>query len=118
MIYRIAEQADWLRAQREGVFASADLVAEGFIHCSEQHQVARTASKYYSGKTALVLLEIDDSALGAALVRENLTGSGMFPHSYQPIPLGAILRHFDFAVGADGRFTLPAELGWPSDSND
>jgi uncharacterized protein (DUF952 family) len=96
MIYRIAEQPDWLRAQREGVFASADLRAEGFIHCSEHHQVARTAQKYYTGKSALVLLEIDEGLLGTALLRENLTGSGVFPHVYGPIPLAAIVRHFDF----------------------
>ena len=108
MIYRIAEQIDWLRAQREGVFASGDLSEEGFIHCSEFHQVLRTAEKYYAGKTGLVLLEIDDGVLGALLVREDLGGSGVFPHAYAPIPLGAIVRHFDFGVDADGRFELPA----------
>lgn len=118
MIYRIAERDDWIRAQSTGAFASADLRAEGFIHCSEQHQVSRTAKKYYAGKTALVLLEIDDGVLGAALVREDLTGSGLFPHSYAPIPLVAIVRHFDFAVAADGSFALPAGLGWKSDSRD
>ncbi len=103
MIYRITEAADWSQAQRDGVFASADLAAEGFIHCSDRHQVARTAQKYYAGKTALVLLEIDDSKLGAALVREDLTGSGMFPHVYGPIPLSAIHGHVDFnaAVATD-----------------
>lgn len=108
MIYRIAEAVDWERAQREGVFASADLAAEGFIHCSERDQVARTAKKYYAGKTRLLLLEIDDSVLGAALVRENLTGSGEFPHVYGSIPLRAIVRHCDFDSGTvcttrDGR---------------
>ena len=96
MIYRIAEQSDWSRAQREGVFASGDLAAEGFIHCSERHQVARTAQKYYRGKTSLFLLEIDDGVLGGTLVREDLTGSGVFPHVYAPISLNAIVRHFDF----------------------
>ena len=118
MIYRIAELADWSRAQSTGAFASTDLSLEGFIHCSEQHQVARTARKYYAGKSALMLLEVDENMLGAALVREDLTGSGMFPHSYAPIPLVAIVRHFDFAVAADGSFTLPAGLGWSSDNND
>ena len=112
MIYRIAELADWIRAKKTGLFASADLSLEGFIHCSERHQLARSAGKYYAGKSALMLLEIDDSVLGAALVREDLTGSGLFPHSYAPIPLAAIVRHFDFAVAADGRFTAPAGLGW------
>ena len=108
MIYRISEQDDWLRAQRDGVFASADLIAEGFIHCSEPHQVAQTAQKYYAGKSALVLLEIDEGLLGNTLRRENLTGSGVFPHVYGPIPLRAIARHFDFdaticSVAKDGR---------------
>ena len=96
MIYRIAEQSDWNCAQREGVFTSGDLAAEGFIHCSERYQVARTAQKYYRGKTSLFLLEIDDAVLGGTLVREDLTGSGVFPHVYAPISLGAIVRHFDF----------------------
>jgi uncharacterized protein (DUF952 family) len=102
MIYRIAEQNDWRNAQREGVFASADLSAEGFIHCSEHHQVARTARKYYAGKSALLLLEIDEGLLGAMLVREDLTGSGVFPHAYGAIPLPAIVRHLDFDA-ATGR---------------
>ena len=118
MIYRIAEQADWQRAQRDGGFASADLAAEGFIHCSEQHQVARTAKKYYAGKTALILLEIDDAMLGATLVHEDLSGSGIFPHVYAPIPLAAIIRHFDFAVARDGGFSLPEGLGWAAASSD
>ena len=118
MIYRIAEQADWQRAQRDGVFASADLTAEGFIHCSTQHQVTRTARKYYAGKTALMLLEIDESMLGATLVREDLSGSGIFPHVYAPIPIAAIVRHFDFAVARDGDFSLPDGLGWTSPSSD
>ena len=118
MIYRIAELADWIRAQKTGLFASADLSLEGFIHCSERHQLARTAGKYYAGKSALMLLEIDDSVLGASLVREDLTGSGVFPHSYAPIPLASIVRHFDFAVAANGRFEVPAGLGWSTVSND
>ena len=118
MIYRIAEPADWASAQRKGEFASADLADEGFIHCSEQHQVARTARKYYAGKKSLVLLEIDEILLGAALVREDLAGSGVFPHVYEPIPLSAIVRHFDFTVADDGRCNLPAGLGWSSSIND
>ena len=118
MIYRIAEQADWQLAQRDGAFASADLAAEGFIHCSEHHQVARTAKKYYAGKTALILLEIDENMLGPTLVREDLSSSGIFPHVYAPIPLAAIIRHFDFAVARDGGFSLPEGLGWAAASSD
>jgi uncharacterized protein (DUF952 family) len=106
MIYRIAESSDWQRARQSGYFASADLAAEGFIHISELHQVLRTANKYYRGKVGLVLL------LDQNIIREDLTGSGVyFPHSYVPIPLRAIVRHFDFGENAAGGFYLPVELG-------
>jgi uncharacterized protein (DUF952 family) len=107
MIYRIAEEADWTRAQHTGQFASADLQLEGFIHCSEQYQILRTAQKYYSGKSRLVLLEINEATIIASLKREDSAGRGeMFPHVYAAIPLTAITRHFDF-MEADGVFVLP-----------
>ena len=59
MIYRIAETQDWEAAQASGYFASADLAAEGFIHCCTAPQVAAVATRYYQGQEALVLLEID-----------------------------------------------------------
>jgi uncharacterized protein (DUF952 family) len=111
MIYRIAEPGDWLHARQNGCFASADLQAEGFIHLSELSQVLRTANKYYLGKTGLVLLKIDETRLDAAVIREDLTGSGIhFPHSYAPIPLNAIVGHFELAEDAGGGYSLPAGL--------
>ena len=107
MIYRIAEPEDWLQCLRSGQFASADLSLEGFIHCSEKQQILRTAAKYYAGKTGLVLLEIDDTLLGADVRREDLTGRGEnFPHVYAPIPMVAIAWHFDFFETEAG-FALP-----------
>ena len=107
MIYRIAEENDWKRAQQIGKFASADLQAEGFIHCSEQPQILRTAAKYYAGKKSLVLLEIDETKIIDHLKREDSTGRGeMFPHIYAPIPLAAITRNFDF-IETDMGFRLP-----------
>ena len=111
MIYRITEQSDWLQTQRSGFFASDDLAAEGFIHSSELHQVLRTANKYYRGKGSLLLLEIDETLLGETVVREDLTGSGIFfPHIYAPIPIHAIVRHFSFFADALTGFALPTEL--------
>jgi uncharacterized protein (DUF952 family) len=107
MIYRIAEENDWRRAQQTGEFASADLQLEGFIHCSEHQQILRTAQKYYSGKKPLLLLEIDETKIINDLKREDSLGRGeMFPHIYAPIPLAAITRHVDF-METDGVFVLP-----------
>lgn len=107
MIYRLAEPAEWHRAQHTGVFVSADLAAEGFIHCSERHQIGQTAQKHFAGITGLILLEISESVLGETLVRENLTGTGFFPHIYGPIPLRAIHGYIEFnpAIATDQYLT-------------
>jgi uncharacterized protein (DUF952 family) len=107
MIYRIAEADDWAQAQQTGEFVSTDLAHEGFIHCSEQHQILRTAQKYYAGKTRLILLEIDEAEIATYIKREDLTGRGeMFPHVYGPIPVRAISRYFNFIETATG-FVMP-----------
>lgn len=109
-IYRITENAFWQSAQGAGEFASADLANEGFIHASERHQVLRTAARYYAGKTDLVLLEIDETALGDKVVREDSTGRGeKFPHVYGPIPLRAVVRVAPLVETAGG-FRFPE--GW------
>ncbi len=118
MIYRIAESEEWLSTLRCGQFASADLAQEGFIHCSEKQQILRTAEKYYAGKTDLRLLEIDDILMGEKVRRESSGERGeYFPHVYAPIPMTAILRHFDFRVedaeidtDIPRRFLLPPAL--------
>ena len=110
-VYRIAEREDWLQCLRLGHFASADLKREGFIHCSEKHQVLRTAAKYYAGKTDLVLLEIDETQIEQNLKREDLTGKGeRFPHIYAAIPIAAVVHHAALLVDSEGRFTLPFDL--------
>lgn len=111
MIYRIAEAEDWLAARRSGQFASADLAVEGFIHCSEYNQILATGARYYAGKAGLTLLEIDETKI-ATIVKRELAASRneMFPHIFAPIPLAAIVRHFDFLADTDGRFALPAAL--------
>ncbi len=111
MIYRIADSADWYAALSSGEFASADLALEGFIHCSTREQVLRTASKYYAGHCDLLLLEIDDAAIGARLRFEDLAGKGeSFPHVYASIPLAAVVRHFAFVPDEHDRFSLPYGL--------
>lgn len=110
MIYRITTQEDWARAKAGDVFASEDLANEGFIHCSELHQVLRTALRYYKGARDLMLLEIDESLLGESLKREDTTGRGeRFPHVDAPIPLDAVVGVFALTEGETG-FQLPCVL--------
>lgn len=111
MIYRIADMADWIKAIREGQFASADLAAEGFIHCAEREQVQGVANRHYTDRTELVLLALDESRLGVPVIRENtIGGTELFPHVYGPLPLAAVRNHALLARDADGRVLWPD--GW------
>ena len=114
MIYRIADLADWETARTTGFLASADLAVEGFIHTSEQAQILETARRYYAGRAALVLLEVDEAILSAAGVRHErnwvASREAFFTHIFGPVPLGAITRRWAFAADAAGVFTLPSEL--------
>ena len=114
MLYRLAEPADWNHAQQTGFFASADLVAEGFIHASEVHQMLETARRYYAGRADLVLLEWDEVALIAAGVRVERewvpTRQQHFAHVFGPVPVNVVRRHWSFEADEHGDFQLPSDL--------
>ena len=114
MLYRIAEPADWHHAHQTGFFVSADLAAEGFIHCSECYQILETTRRYYAGRADLVLLEWDEEVLTAANVRVERewvpSREQHFAHVFGPVPLAAVRRSWPFAPDAAGEFQLPAAL--------
>ena len=109
MIYRLAGTSDWEAAQASGYFVSADLTAEGFIHCCTAPQIATVANRYYQGREALLLLEIDETRVRVPLTWEDLTQAGeAFPHVYGRIPLAAVTRCLALQPGVDGRFASPS----------
>jgi uncharacterized protein (DUF952 family) len=114
LLYRLTEPADWQHARQTGFFASADLAAEGFIHCSEAHQILETARRYYAGRADLVLLEWDEAALAVAGVRVErewvASRQQHFAHVFGPVPLHAVRRQWLFGVDEAGAFQLPPEL--------
>ncbi|RSK44286.1 DUF952 domain-containing protein [Hymenobacter perfusus] len=114
MLYRIAQPADWQQAQQTGFFASADLVAEGFIHASELAQVLETARLYYQASPGAILLEVEEKALQAAGIRVEREWverrQAYFPHVFGRIPLAAVRRFWPFPVADDGAAQLPPEI--------
>ncbi|SHL05781.1 DUF952 domain-containing protein [Hymenobacter psychrotolerans] len=115
MLYRITNSADWQQAQQNGFFASPDLAAEGFIHCSEKSRILETARLYYAGCAGLYLLEVDEPALAAAGVqveREWVERRQQhFAHVFGALPLAAVRRVWAFGTKAvEAEFTLPDEL--------
>ena len=102
-LYHLALSDDWQAARS----ADADycistrgrtLAAVGFIHLSLAHQVAATATRFYSDLPtgAVKLLVIDPARLqeaGLSVRHEPAPGTGeLFPHLYGPLPLQAVVH--------------------------
>ena len=110
MIFKIVEREAWHDARRDGIFrGSAHDLRDGFIHFSAAHQVRGTAAKHFKGVVDLLLVAIDDAALGSALVWEPARGGELFPHLYGP--LAAVRRVAALPLGADARHVFPWGLG-------
>ncbi|WP_299485093.1 DUF952 domain-containing protein [Acaryochloris sp. IP29b_bin.137] len=111
MIFHIAQEADWSAAQTTGEYKALSLATEGFIHCSDQHQVLEVAHRLFKGRQDLVLLNIDPSRLEVVVRYENCEGGQeLYPHVYGCIPLAAVITVCPLRPNAAGKFTLPAEL--------
>lgn len=108
-IYKIATQSQWREAEEGGVFHGAPVdLADGFIHFSTAGQVAETAAKHFAGQNGLLLVAIDEAALGDTLKYEVSRGGALFPHLYANLPLSAVLWAKPMPLGADGIHRLPA----------
>lgn len=89
-IYKICPQAEWNAALAAGSYAgSPDDLRDGFIHFSFADQVHATVAKYFTGRTDLLLIEVDATQLGPALRHEPARNGALFPHLYAPLPLHA-----------------------------
>jgi uncharacterized protein (DUF952 family) len=112
MIYKICTQDEWRHFSVAGEFAgSPDDLRDGFIHLSGPDQVARTAAKFFTGRTDLILLEIDPARLGNSLRWEPSASGTIYPHVYGPLPMAAVVASTPLTVAPDGRHILPPELG-------
>lgn len=91
-IFHIVPATEWEKALAKGFYEAPSLHSEGFIHCSEIHQVPGVLSRYYQGKQDLLQLTIDPSRLNSPLklewspsVKEN------FPHIYGVLNTDAVI---------------------------
>ncbi len=106
-LFHITSESAWREASRSGAYTADSLATEGFIHCSERHQVVWVANQRFRGRQDLVLLRIDPARLTAEVIRENLEGGEqLFPHVYGAIPTDAVVEVVPFRPGADGGFSL------------
>ena len=100
MIYKICSEGEWADASISRRYGgSQDDVRDGFIHFSTAAQLKASLDKHFAGQMDLVLVAVDEVALGDALKWEMSRGGALFPHLYQeldvahvgwvkPLPLG------------------------------
>ena len=92
IIYHITTAVEWKAAQEKGYYEAPSLKIEGFIHCSEQNQVAGVLERYFEDKTGLVKLVIDTGKLTSRYVQEwSPSTMDTFPHIYGPINIDAVV---------------------------
>lgn len=93
MIYHVVSEADWEQAIKEGSYAASSLATEGFIHTSSEAQVKGVMERYYSNKTNLLLLHIDETKLKSLLKYETASSVNEdFPHIYGRLNLDAVVK--------------------------
>jgi prephenate dehydrogenase len=104
-IFHITTRDAWDAAKAAGRYTADSLQSEGFIHCSEAGQVAWVANMRFKGRTDLLLLHVDEAAVGAEVRRENLEGGAqLFPHIYGPLPVSAVMEVAPMTPSPDGTF--------------
>jgi len=105
--FKILSRADWRAALAEGRYdGSAVDRADGYIHLSAADQLEATAAKHYADQAELMLVEVDLTALGDALIWEPSRGGALFPHIYGPLPVAATRAARALSVTADGRMII------------
>jgi uncharacterized protein (DUF952 family) len=110
LIFKIIPRAEW-DAAGETYEGSAHDRADGFLHFSTGPQLTETLRLYYAGQDNLVLVAVDDTALGAALKYEHSPSRNEdFPHLFSHLPRAAVRWVKPIAKDAAGAFLLPEGL--------
>lgn len=92
VIYHVTTIPDWNKAKQKGFYEHPSLGAEGFIHCSQDHQVAGVLERYFAGQTELIKLVIDTVKLTSKFVFDwSPSTKDTFPHVYGTINTDAVV---------------------------
>lgn len=92
IIYHVTTAAEWNAAKEKDFYESPSLKIEGFIHCSQEHQVAAVLERYFAGIKDIVKLVIDTGKLSSRFVFEwSPSTEDTFPHVYGTINTEAVV---------------------------
>jgi glutathione S-transferase len=95
-VFHLTTPEVWAQAQRDGSYTAStrgrSLAEEGFVHCSEAHQVDGVRRRFFDDLDDLLLLEIETDLLTSPWRTEQLAGADQpFPHVYGPVDLAAVV---------------------------
>jgi uncharacterized protein (DUF952 family) len=112
-IYHLVPAAAW-EGWAKKTYEPASLRTEGYVHCSNENQVARVANLFYRNERQLLALVINADHLEALVRDEDLTGAGeLFPHVYGAIPSDAVLASVPLTRNADNNWVFADDRGDP-----
>ena len=98
-IYKLLSKPEWERALAAGVFHGSDADRrDGFIHFSTAAQLQDTARRHFPGRADLVVVEVEDHTLGAALKWEVSSRGACYPHLFAPLQVASVLSARSFVA--------------------
>ncbi len=93
IIFHIALASDWKEAREKGFYEHPTLRSEGFIHCSQDNQVASVLERYFAGQTDLLKLSIETDKLTSKFIFDwSPSTAETYPHVYGPINIDAVVE--------------------------
>jgi uncharacterized protein (DUF952 family) len=108
-IYKICPEKLWREAEKAGSFRGAPIdLADGFIHFSTADQVEETAARHFREQDDLLLIAVDEKALGKNLRYEVSRGGALFPHLYAALDPKAAKWAKPLPLDASGAHIFPA----------
>ncbi|EJF89403.1 DUF952 domain-containing protein [Bartonella tamiae] len=107
-IYKIVPRNEWVEAEKLGLYNGSDIDAQdGFIHFSQEEQVADTANKHFRNQKDLLLICVDTHALDQNVLKYEISrGGALFPHLYGVLPLKSIVKIQEFLSDENGYFSF------------
>ena len=92
MLYKLLTATDWDQFDRDGAFDGAAIDhQDGYIHLSDQEQVAETARLHFAAVDPLIVVALDPDRLDPALLKWEVSrGGARFPHYYGPLSRGHV----------------------------
>ena len=108
-VFKICEKSELESIKNKDFFEGSKIdQRDGFIHFSTSVQLKGTLEKHFISKSQLYLLEVNTNDLD--IVWEVSRNNELFPHLYQPLPIGAVARVYKIFIDTKGNHVIPEEV--------